>query len=232
LPAAKRGITARGDDLAAPPPEQVGQQAAHGAAVIGDEDFHWASAGCCPDYAADCGGAEQNLSRVGRHKALADAEGHSYLARVALIITLLAVGAVLLLLETVLPGLIAGILGIICLIAGVVLSFRDYGAETGGLVLLGTLVGLGIGTALWVKYFPDSRCAQVFIAKKTVGELGVERPELLEQTGVAHTTLRPSGTAIINGERVDVVTEGSLIERGTPIKVVATEGMRVIVRTL
>jgi hypothetical protein len=39
-----------------------------------------------------------------------------------------------------------------------------------------------------------------------VGELGVEKPELLNGTGVALTQLRPSGTARVNGQRGDVVT--------------------------
>ena len=60
--------------------------------------------------------------------------------------------------------------------------------------------------------------------------LVVEKPELLNGTGVALTQLRPSGTASINGQRVDVVTEGGLIERGTAVKVVAVEGARVVVR--
>ena len=62
--------------------------------------------------------------------------------------------------------------------------------------------------------------------------IGTNRPELLNQTGTAFTPLRPSGTAIINGKRVDVVTEGPMIERGKAIKVVANEGMRVIVREI
>ena len=53
-----------------------------------------------------------------------------------------------------------------------------------------------------------------------------------DQCGVAYTQLRPSGTALINGKRVDVVTEGSLIEKGTAIRVVDTEGLRVVVRAL
>jgi membrane-bound serine protease (ClpP class) len=60
--------------------------------------------------------------------------------------------------------------------------------------------------------------------------LGVARPELLNGTGTALTQLRPSGTANINGQRVDVVTEGDLIERGAKIKVVAVEGARIVVR--
>ena len=63
-----------------------------------------------------------------------------------------------------------------------------------------------------------------------IGELGVERTELLNGVGVALTHLRPSGTAKINGQRVDVVTETGFIERGTPVKVVAIEGVRIVVR--
>jgi membrane-bound ClpP family serine protease len=36
--------------------------------------------------------------------------------------------------------------------------------------------------------------------------------------------------ALIDGHRVDVVTEGGMIEKGAAIKVVATEGMRTVVR--
>jgi membrane-bound serine protease (ClpP class) len=60
--------------------------------------------------------------------------------------------------------------------------------------------------------------------------LGVEQSSLLGSTGVALTQLRPSGMASINGQRVDVVAETGLIERGTPIKVVQVEGVRVVVR--
>ncbi len=56
------------------------------------------------------------------------------------------------------------------------------------------------------------------------------KPELLNGTGTALTQLRPSGIADINGQRVDVVTEGDLIERGAQIKVVAVEGARIVVR--
>lgn len=156
----------------------------------------------------------------------------SHIADMELIAALLIVGAVLMILETILPGLIAGIVGFCCLIAGVVLSYLRFGSSTGNMVLGGVVVALGISTFFYVKYFPNSRMARPFVSRGISGEIGAERPELLNQTGTAYTNLRPSGTAIINGQRVDVVTEGSLIERGTPIKVVQIEGMRVVVRTV
>ena len=147
-----------------------------------------------------------------------------------IIITLLILGAILLFLETLLPGMIAGLIGFICLMAAVILGYRDFGYQTGSLILAGVLVGLLIGTWCWLKFFPRSRIAKRFISHNSVGELGVDRPELLNCTGVALTQLRPSGTASINGQRVDVVTEGGLIERGTAVKVVMVEGARIVVR--
>ena len=148
------------------------------------------------------------------------------------VITLLVAGAVLMLLETILPGLIAGVLGLLCLIGGVIQAYVVFGAEIGNYVLAGVVVALIIGTFLWVKYLPTSRAGRVFASKSIGGNVNAERPELLHQSGTTVTTLRPCGTALINGRRVDVVTEGAFIAPETPITVIAIEGMRVVVRAL
>ena len=151
---------------------------------------------------------------------------------VTIVVTLLLLGVVLLMLETVLPGMIAGILGAVCLAAGVVRGFLVFGPQTGSYILLGVALGLIVGTALWLKYFPETPFARVFISERTVGDLKADKPELVGQTGTALTNLRPSGMAVIGGHRVDVVTEGGMIERGAEVKVVGTEGLRVVVRAL
>lgn len=150
----------------------------------------------------------------------------------ATIVTLLLVGAALLLLETVLPGMIAGLVGLGCLIAGVVVAYTQFGLRTGNFVLVIVIVGVVIGTLCWIRYFPESPMARLFISRGTIGTIGAERPELLHSTGTALTQLRPSGMAIIDGRRVDVVSEGELIEKGSRIKVIATEGLRVVVRAV
>ena len=147
-----------------------------------------------------------------------------------LVITLIIVGAILLLLETVLPGMIAGIVGGCCLLAGIILGYEEFGAQTGTWILFGVTGGLIGGFCVWARVFPESRLGRIFISHRVVGDIRAEKPDLLHQTGTAFTQLRPSGTALINGQRVDVVTEGALVEKGTPIKVVAIEGMRVVVR--
>jgi len=148
------------------------------------------------------------------------------------VVTLILVGAALLLLETVLPGMIAGIIGLACLVAGVAVAYLNFDSRTADFVLLAVVVGLVGGALCWFKFFPESRLARLFISQRTVGDIGTEKPELLNQTGTALTTLRPAGTAVINAKRVDVVTEGPFIERGSAVKVVAVEGARVVVRAL
>ena len=147
-----------------------------------------------------------------------------------LVVTLLVIGAILLLLETVLPGAVAGIVGGCCLIAGVILGYVNLGPAVGTWILAGTSVGVIAGFAIWARVFPQTRFGRAFISQRVTGDLGAGKPELLHETGTAFTVLRPSGTALINGQRVDVVTEGSMIEKGTAIKVIGIEGLRVVVR--
>ena len=59
-----------------------------------------------------------------------------------------------------------------------------------------------------------------------------ENADLVGKEGVAHTTLRPAGTAVVDGVRVDVVTRGEMLEAQTAVKVIEVEGNRVVVTAL
>ena len=148
----------------------------------------------------------------------------------ATIVALLIVGAILLLAETVLPGLIAGIAGFICIIAAVVLGYMRFDLSTANTILGIAIAGLITGTMAYLRYFPTSSVAQRFVSKGAVGEIGTENPSLLHKTGETLTALRPSGKALIAGQRCDVITEGAFIESGQSIQVVSIEGLRVVVR--
>ena len=58
-----------------------------------------------------------------------------------------------------------------------------------------------------------------------------ELAALAGQSGQSLSPLRPAGIALINGRRVDVVTDGEFIEPETDVQVVAVEGSRVVVRS-
>ena len=53
----------------------------------------------------------------------------------------------------------------------------------------------------------------------------------LEKSGKTLTDLRPSGMADIDGEKVDVVSRGEYIDKGTDIVVISVQGNQVIVRS-
>ena len=147
-----------------------------------------------------------------------------------LVIILVIVGVILLALEVVLPGLVAGTVGLGCLAGAVVLAYREFGPAGGNLALLLVAGFLVAGFFLWLRFFPRSRLGRRFVSERVIGDIGTERPHLLHRTGQALTNLRPSGTALIDGQRVDVVTEGPMVARGSPVRVVAVEGLRVVVR--
>jgi len=52
----------------------------------------------------------------------------------------------------------------------------------------------------------------------------------LGKQGMAVSDLHPSGIAHFEGERVDVVSDGTFIDAGQPIEVVRIDGNRVVVR--
>jgi len=55
---------------------------------------------------------------------------------------------------------------------------------------------------------------------------------LVGKHGTTQSPLRPSGIALIDGKRVDVVSEGEFIDRDTAIEVTHTEGARIVVAPL
>ncbi len=57
-------------------------------------------------------------------------------------------------------------------------------------------------------------------------------PSLTGRGGVAFSDLRPSGIAVIDGQRVDVVSDGDYIPAGAAITIVRDEGYRRVVRVV
>jgi membrane-bound ClpP family serine protease len=110
----------------------------------------------------------------------------------AIVVTLLIIGALLLLAETILPGLVAGSLGMLCLLGAVITAYSEVSPEAGHLTLATVIGGLGIGIFLWFRYFPSSALAKPYISDTVIGGLDNTRSDLLEKTGTAKTSLRPS----------------------------------------
>jgi membrane-bound ClpP family serine protease len=149
-----------------------------------------------------------------------------------IVLSLIVAGIIFLLLEIlVVPGAtVVGLFGLVLVVAGVVVSFNQYGVETGVMTLAGTLVVslLAIGIALrsktWKKAMHNSVLegrVNVFEAEKVVK--GDE--------GIAVTRLNPMGKALINEEYYEVRSYDNLLPENTPIIVIKVEGNKIIVKS-
>lgn len=161
-------------------------------------------------------------------------------------IVLFGIGVVLLMAEIfVIPGFgVAGIGGLLlvvfslgaALVGNVGLDFPSGAAISSAISTMAvTLVLLVVLVFSLGRYLPRSgRLSQLVLAPDLSSATGYTSSdtveELLGRTGTALTPLRPAGAALIEGERVDVVTAGEFIASGAPVEVTRVRGSRVEVR--
>ena len=144
------------------------------------------------------------------------------------IITLYIIGLCAITLELFIPGAIVGICGAGCVIASVIFAYL-YVSNLLGHILLG--IGICFIPVFFITWY--KLLIRTFAVKDTEEGFSSARGELeglLSAEGVAITTLRPSGTANINGNKVDVVSEGEMISKNTKIKVTDVKGNRIVVK--
>ncbi|MCA9498698.1 MAG: nodulation protein NfeD [Nitrospirales bacterium] len=140
------------------------------------------------------------------------------------------------------PGFgIAGILGIMALMGGLGLSLIGNGATWDsmlfalGQVALSILVAI-IAALILLRYFP-----RLPFGKRLILETNLQAQEGYESSptedhrwlgkqGLAISDLRPAGIARFDGERVDVVSDGTFIDAGQPLEVVRIDGNRIVVQ--
>lgn len=159
---------------------------------------------------------------------------------------LFGIGVVLIGVEIfIVPGFgLFGILGGVGVLAGVYMSLigaaptiPDF-AQAGAILSTSLLIIL-ITTWALLRHLPrSSRLAKSGVFLLTKGDRAEgwasasPRPDLVGREGTALTDLRPAGTVVIGEERVDAVSESAWIEEGTDIRVVTSEGYRLVVRAL
>ncbi len=157
---------------------------------------------------------------------------------------LLALGGVALLaLELfVIPGFgIAGVLGILALFAALVLSLLGPG-DAPSFMMMATmrvvfaLLFALIASLVLLRFLPRLPFGQRLVLQTGLdaaqGYASAPESDLrwLGKQGRAASPLRPAGIAEIEGQRVDVVSEGELIDAGRLIEVVRVDGNRIVVR--
>jgi membrane-bound serine protease (ClpP class) len=151
---------------------------------------------------------------------------------------LIAIGYLLAIVEIFVPGGIFGIIGTAMIISGVLGSAFAFGSSVAVPLGFGCMIGGVVIFAFWVNFFPKSWVGRRINLEasntKTGGYVSqaAGMVELIGKQGVAQTDLRPAGVAVIEGHRVDVVTEGMFVDKGTHIVVASADSNRVVVRVV
>lgn len=151
-------------------------------------------------------------------------------------IILLVLGIILIIAEFFISGGIAGLLGVGAVIGSLFLSGYDIGHMALS-IAISFIAAVIVAVILYRQIGMDKGVFRHIILKdQTSTEMGyvssVNRLELIGLEGISITPLRPSGIGQFNDEQIDIVSEGSYIEKGRPIKIIKVEGMRVVVREI
>lgn len=158
---------------------------------------------------------------------------------------LLLVGGGLILLAAeifVIPGFgVAGIAGILAVLAGLTMALVGQGATARaffgavGRVSFSLIIAVGAAAVL-LRAMPRTTLGRRLLLNTalTAGSGYASAPATdqnwLGRRGRAASTLRPAGIADIDGERLDVVSDGAMIEAGAAIIVSRVDGNRIVVR--
>jgi membrane-bound serine protease (ClpP class) len=154
---------------------------------------------------------------------------------IELFYTLLIAGLMLIGAEVFIPGGVLGLIGGLALFGAVIIAFNIYSATTATFISVGIIMLVGVVIALWIKVFPKTGIGRTMTVSKDLHDAkGTENnlDKLLGMEGITVSPLHPAGYAEIDGRRIDVVTQGDMIERNAKNKYVEIEGHRVLVAEL
>ncbi|MBR2329603.1 MAG: hypothetical protein IKA58_06965 [Clostridia bacterium] len=154
----------------------------------------------------------------------------------ALSIIIFIVGVILLIVEMCTPGFgVAGGLGLVCLVVDIFITAKTF---TQGLIMTGIVavivVILAVVSIVLVSKgkLPASLMLKDATDKASGYTGGSDKSAYLGKTGKTITELRPAGAAELDGERLDVVSQGGFIESGVDVEVIEVSGNRIVVKAV
>lgn len=150
-----------------------------------------------------------------------------------IILSLLLIGLALIIVEVVfVPGTtIVGIIGVIFAGAGIIISYRYFGSDTGFYILLG--MGVITAIALFFSFRSNawSRFANKSVMQGKVNE-GSGASLKVGDEGITRSALRPMGTVDFESGQFEVKTLGDYVDVGTRVKIVHLSQGQIIVKPL
>ena len=146
---------------------------------------------------------------------------------------LLGLGLAFIVAEIFFPSFgVLSICATVSIVAAVVVAFRE-GTQSGVNFMIASAVLVPAAILFALKLFPKSPFGKHMVAPGLSFESqAASDPRdllLVRAEGVLEADCRPAGVARLNGRRVDVVSRGEPIERGTRVRVLEVKGNRVVV---
>jgi len=154
------------------------------------------------------------------------------------ILTLALFGILLLMLETFLPGMIAGTIGTLSLLAALwlTLSAEELNHWSGGqraALAVGIVFGSTLLMLLWLRWFAVKFFRRGFMLEAAImGNAEAPSSASPGSQGIAVTELRPLGHAEIGGKRFEVRCQTGHAPAGAKIEVIAAEFGSLLVRAI
>ena len=162
---------------------------------------------------------------------------HSYSTGLSIFVLLLFIGGLALIgLEMFVPGGIVGTVGIITVVYAII-----YVNKPTYYIAFILVVSLILAVILYYVNRNVLHKKLIFLDRLVLNDsistedgyvASESRVELVGQILKAYTDLRPAGVAILDNEKLDVVTDGDFIEKGNDIEVIRVEGMRIVVKKI
>ena len=154
---------------------------------------------------------------------------------IPIIICVLA-GVILLIVEAFMPGFgVPGISGIILLLAGVAMTWYEYGAMVGLGTTVAVLALVGVAISVSLKSASSGRLSKsdlILNDTETPPSENADMQLLVGKEGVVKNTLRPVVTAEFDCGKLHVTSDGEYVSEGQKVRIVRVEGTQIFVNKI
>ncbi len=157
-------------------------------------------------------------------------------ASIPLLILLWVLGLCFVIAEIFFPSFgILSVLAALSFVAAIFFAYTDVSTAAGHAFLGAAAVAVPVVAYYALKFLPNTAIGRRLVLtgpERADVQNAAEEPGIHQyqgKSGVALSDLRPSGTARIGSDRVDVITRGEMVEKGAPVVVVQVDGNRVVV---
>jgi membrane-bound ClpP family serine protease len=149
---------------------------------------------------------------------------------IASIVAMIVFGFVLIVIEIfITPGFIVGIIGVAIVALGIGYTYKEFGTENGNITLAVSSFLMISGILFAFKQGVWSRLALKDEITSKAANLNNDSVKIGDR-GVALSSLRPSGMALINGKKIEVNSEGEMLSTNENIEVIKKVNNRIIVK--